>query len=79
LEIFVGQNFYAHEFFVRARLAMFRHCTEFSDSLSAQRERKQRRFAAANLEQGAKNRFDVVLQTDRGGSPCKEGIFGGFP
>jgi hypothetical protein len=80
LKFSVDQNFYAHDYFVRARLAqqMSRRCTEFGDSLSAQREKKQRRFASANLEQGAKNRFCVVLQADRGGSPCREGIFGVF-
>jgi|HubBroStandDraft_3_1064219.scaffolds.fasta_scaffold377102_1 hypothetical protein len=81
LKFSVGQNFYAYESFVRARLKqqMFRRCVELSDSLSAQDEKKQRRFASANLRQGAKNSFYVALQTDRGGSPCVEGILASFP
>jgi hypothetical protein len=71
LKFFFSQNFHAYEYFVRTRLTrqIFRRRIELSDSLSAQGEKKQRRFGSANLRQGAKSCFYVVLQTDRGGSP----------
>jgi hypothetical protein len=40
VEIFIGQKFYAYEFFVRARFAqMFRRCIEFSALLSVRRKK----------------------------------------
>jgi hypothetical protein len=62
LKFFVSQNSRAYEYFVRLRLArwIFRRCIELSDLLSAQGEKKQRRFAPANLRQGAKSCFYVV-------------------
>jgi hypothetical protein len=58
---------------------MLRRCIEFNASLSAQREKKQRRFASANPQQDAKSCFYVVLQTGRDGSPLVNGIIAGLP
>jgi hypothetical protein len=71
LKFSVGKNLHAYEYFVRTRFAqqMFRRRIEFSDSLSAQREKQQRRFASADPRHSAKSCPYVVSQTDRDGPP----------
>jgi hypothetical protein len=49
VEILIGQEFCACEFFVHARFAqMFRRCIEFCARLSVRRKKQQHRFATAN-------------------------------
>jgi hypothetical protein len=79
VEIFIGQKFYAYEYFVRARFAqMFRRCIEFKALMSVPREKQQHRFASANPHRGAKSCFSVAPQADCDGSPCVNDVIAGF-
>jgi hypothetical protein len=62
VQIFIGQKFYAYEFFVRARFAkMFRRCSEFSALLSVRRKKKNETAAWVRLGESPLRREKLLL------------------
>jgi hypothetical protein len=82
VEIFIGQRFYAHEFFVRARFAqMFRRCIAFSALLSVRRKKTKQTTAEIRLGESPLRREKLLLcrpQADCDGSPCVNDVIAGF-